>query len=178
VLVWYTFLMKPMTITIDQAKNEKLFYFVANVVIYRPSDGRCLILKRSDRETARPGKWGVVGGKLEWKDLDPAHPTRVNGNVLDYEHAVEDLLAREAKEEAGVEIERKLHYINSVGYIRPDGVPVVMVKFAARYLAGDIRIEEKAFSDFRWVNADEVQQYDCILGVPGEVAMAIKLFSR
>ena len=42
--------MPAKKISIDEAKKEKLFYFVANVVVYRGSDGRCLILKRHERE--------------------------------------------------------------------------------------------------------------------------------
>jgi len=49
----------------------------------------------------RPGKYAVPGGKLEWGDLDVSHPTRLNGDVLDYQDAVEKLLALETKEELG-----------------------------------------------------------------------------
>ncbi|MGD0284385.1 MAG: hypothetical protein ABSB12_02225 [Candidatus Saccharimonadales bacterium] len=82
-------------ISLDNAKSDKLFYFVANAVIYRESDQRCLILKRHEREKVHPGRYAVPGGKLEWNDLNVAKPTRLNGDVLDYEAAVEGLLARE-----------------------------------------------------------------------------------
>ncbi len=87
--------MPATKISIDNAKKNKLFYFVANVVVYRESDKRCLILKRDEREIVHPGKYGVVGGKLEWKDLPINKPSRINGDVLDYQSAVEDLLERE-----------------------------------------------------------------------------------
>jgi len=80
--------MPANKISIDNAKKEKLFYFVANVVVYRERDGRCLILKRHEREKAHPGKYGVLGGKLEWKDLPIEKPTRINFDILDYEDAV------------------------------------------------------------------------------------------
>ncbi len=167
--------MPATKISLDNAKPEKLFYFVANVVVYRPSDGRCLLLKRSEREKAHPGKYGVLGGKLEWKDLPIDRPTRLNGDVLDFEHAVEDLLAREAKEEAGITIEPNLTYIDSVAYIRPDETPSILVKFAAIYKSGEIVLEEDAFSDFAWINADEVDALDCIDGIPDEIKQTIKL---
>ncbi len=166
--------MSASKISLTQAKQNKLFYFVANVVVYRESDGRCLILKRHPREVVHPNKYGVIGGKLEWVDLDVANPLRVNGDVLDYPDAVERLLIREAKEEAGVEIENKLVYINSVAFVRPDETPVVMVKFAAKYKSGEVKLEEGAFSDYAWVNAEEVKQYDCIEGVREEVANLMK----
>ena len=170
--------MAAEKITLQNAKEDKLFYFVANVVIYREEDGRCLILKRSMREKVHPGKYAVPGGKLEWNQLDITKPTRINGDVLDFEDAAEDLLAREAKEEAGVEIERELKYINSVAFVRPDGIPVILVKFAAKYKGGEIRPEPGAFEDYAWVNNEEVKKYDCIKGIPEEIATTIKLFKH
>lgn len=165
-------------ISIANAKTDKLFYFVANVVVYRESDGRCLILKRHNREKVHAGKYCVPGGKLEWKDMDLNNPTRINGNVLDYEDAIEDLLAREAFEEAGVRIGKELVYINSVSFVRPDETPVVLVKFAAKYESGDIKLEAGGFTDYAWVNVDEVKNYLCIDGIQEEVAQTIKLFSK
>lgn len=169
--------MPAHEISIAEAKQDKLFYFVANVVVYRRSDKRCLILKRDAREKVHPSKYAVPGGKLEWNNLDITKPTRVNGDVLDYEDAVEHLLQREVQEEAGIKIKHTLHYINSVAFIRPDGIPVVLVKFAAEYESGEVQLEEGGFTDHSWVNASEVQQYECIKGIKEEVAQTIKLFS-
>jgi len=109
--------MPAKKISIDEAKRDKLFYFVANVIVFRDSDNRCLILKRDEREKIHPGKYAVPGGKLEWNNLDINNPTRMNGDVLDFENAVEGLLKREVYEEAGIEIENNLIYINSVAFI-------------------------------------------------------------
>ncbi len=165
-------------ISLDNAKPNKLFYFVANVVIYRDSDKRCLILKRDEREKVHPGKYAVPGGKLEWNDLDIKNPTRMNGDVIDFENAVEGLLKREVLEEAGVEIEGKFRYINSVAFVRPDEIPVVLVKFAARYIGGEVKLEKGAFTDYAWVNTEEVKDYECIDGIQDEVAETLKLFSE
>lgn len=168
--------MKASKISIDNAKTDKLFYFVANVVVYRESDKRCLILKRSETEKVHPGKYAVPGGKLEWKDLDITKPTRMNGDVIDFENSVESLLKREVMEEAGIVIDDKLSYINSVAFVRPDETPVVLVKFSAKYISGEVIPEKGAFTDFAWVNADEVKNYDCIQGIQEEVAETIKIF--
>ena len=168
--------MPANKISLQNAKEDKLFYFVANVVIYREQDGRCLILKRSERENVHPGKYPVPGGKLEWNQLNIIKPTRLNGEVLDFEDAVEELLVREAKEEAAVEIERELKYINSVAFVRPDEIPVILVKFAAKYKSGEVVPEKGAFTDYAWVNENEVKNYDCILGIREEVAATINLF--
>lgn len=170
--------MPAQKISLDNAKNDKLFYFLANVVIYRESDGRCLILKRSEHEKVHPNKYCVPGGKLEWKDLDINKPTRLNGNVLDYKNAVEELLVRETKEEAGIEIGRDLKYINSIAFIRPDETPSILVKFAAKYKSGEVVLEKNSFSDFVWVNSDEIKNYDCILGIKEEIAKTIEVFKQ
>jgi 8-oxo-dGTP pyrophosphatase MutT (NUDIX family) len=165
-------------IHLDNAKQNKLFYFVANVVIYRESDKRCLILKRAETEKAHPGKYCVTGGKLEWENLPIKKPSRINGDILDFENAVEDLLIREVKEEADIEIEPKFHYLNSVAFIRLDNIPVVLIKFAAKYKSGQVTPEPGAFTDYAWVNEEEVKQHNCIQGIQEEVQQTIKLFSR
>ncbi len=170
--------MPAESISIDQAKRNKLFYFVTNVVVYRESDGRCLILKRDRREKVHPERYAVPGGKLEWGDLDLDNPTRMNGDVIDFENAVGKLAQREVREEAGIEIYPELTYINNVVFVRPDGIPVVLLKFAARYKSGEVKVEEGAFTDHAWVNADEVKDYPCILGIPEEISAAIVAFSR
>jgi 8-oxo-dGTP pyrophosphatase MutT (NUDIX family) len=168
--------MPAEKISTENAKQDKLFYFVANVHIYRESDGRFLLLKRSAREKVHPGKYCNPGGKMEWQDLDLASPTRMNGEVYDFENAVEKLLAKEVKEEAGLEIDTKnLIYINSVAFVRPDGIPVVLVKFAAEYKSGEVDIDKNDFDDFIWVNNDEVKNYDCILGIAEEIDKTNKL---
>ena len=169
--------MPAEKISLKNAKENKLFYFVANVVVYRESDGRCLILKRSEREKVHPGKYCVPGGKLEWNRLDLRHPTRLNGDVLDFEDAIEDLLVREAREESGLEIERKLKYINSVAFVRPDEIPVILVKFAAKYKNGKVKLEENSFTEYAWVNQEEVKNYECIKGVPEEIEQTIRTFN-
>ncbi len=165
-------------ISIEKAKQDKLFYFVANAVIYRDSDAKCLILKRSEREIAHPGRYGVVGGKLEWKDLNIELPHHVNGNVRDFDDALDKLVVREAKEESGVDIYPELRYVNSKAFIRPDGVPVVLLKFTARYKSGEVVPEPGSFTDFAWVDAEEVKNFNCIDGIPEEVQQAINIWKK
>src|SRR3989344_2592515 len=169
--------MPAKKISLDNAKKDKLFYFVASAVVYRDSDKRCLILRRDMREKVHPGKYGVPGGKLEWEQLNIEKPTRINGNVLDFENAVEELLIRETREEAGIEIYPDFTYINSVAFIRPDEIPVILVKFATRYKSGEVRPEPGAFDAYEWVNEIEVMQYSCIDGVHEEVRKTIGFFN-
>ncbi|PCI28614.1 hypothetical protein COB52_03435 [Candidatus Kaiserbacteria bacterium] len=167
---------EPATeINIEEAKKDKLFYFVVNVVPFRSSDNRCLIIKRSEREKAHPNKWAVPGGKLEWGDLDVNNPESMNGIVKDYDSAISELASREVKEECGLDLFGDMYYLMSKAFIRPDGVPVVLIKFASEVLDGDIVLEEGAFTDYAWVNKDEALQYDCIDGVPEEIKKTLEL---
>ena len=166
--------MLPIPISLDKAKTNKLFYFVATGIVYRDTDARCLILKRSVKEVAHPGRWGVIGGKMEWSDLQSKPPTRMNGNVLDWEGEIENLIKREAMEEAHVMV-NDFRYITSIAFLRPDGVPAVCTKFACRYVGGDVRVSSD-FEDFSWVNESEIRAYPCIDGIPHEVAAAINLY--
>lgn len=167
---------KAEKISIENAKSDKLFYFVANVHIYRKSDGRFLLLKRSEQEKVFPGKWCTPGGKLEWGKLDLTQSDRTIDDVPSFLDPVEKLLHREVKEESGLEIEEKLTYLRSVMPIRPDGVPVILLIFIGTYKSGEVILEEGAFTDFAWVNADEVKTYDCIDSIRDEIAQATKLF--
>jgi len=170
--------MQAEKISLEKAKADKLFYFVANVVVYRESDGRCLLLKRSDTEKVHPGKYAVPGGKLEWSDFDINNPTRQNGDVLDFQDALEKMLKREVYEEAGIQIDDEFKYINSVAYIRPDGVPTMLVKFAAKYTSGDVKLEQGSFSGFIWANEEEATDLPCILGIQEELAKTVNLFKK
>jgi ADP-ribose pyrophosphatase YjhB (NUDIX family) len=169
--------MSAKKISTAQAKQDKLFYFVANVIIYREIDGRCLILKRSKTEKVHPEKYAQPGGKLEWQDLDINHPTRMNGEVFDFENALEDLLKRETREESNLEIEDQIQYINGVAFVRPDGIPVMLVKMAAKYKSGEVKLEKGAFTDYQWVNVEEVKNYNCIEGIAKEIKKVIELYS-
>lgn len=164
-----------MKISLEKAKQNKLFYFVVTGVIYHPKLKKCLILQRSSKEIAHPGIWGVIGGKLEWNDLKNNPITRKNFDILDWEGLIEKLIVREAMEESGLVV-RDYKYLDSVVYLRPDKVPTVCVKFAVKYKKGKVKIP-RDFDNYAWVDSREVKKYQCIQGIPEEVAKTIKIFS-
>ncbi len=90
---------------------------------------------------------------------------------------VRQLLRRETKEEAGIELGDDFRMLGDIVFVRPDGIPVVLLQFAADYAGGEVQPEAGAFTDAAWVNADEVKDYDCIDGIQDEVARTIALFS-
>ncbi len=164
-------------ISIEEAKQNKLFYVVPNAVVYRKSDQKCLLLKRSEREKVFPGKWAITGGKLEWDDFDMNQPDRIlPGDVVNFVNPLGKLLAREIREEAGIEVEEELIYTGkNILMVRPDGIPVLFMVFAAVYKSGQVKPEAGAFTGFAWVDAEEVKKYDCIQGIDEEIAQVIAL---
>jgi len=76
-----------------------------------------------------------------------------------------------------VKIKKGLKYINNVAFIRPDGIPVILLKFAAVYDSGEVVLEKGGFTDHKWVNVEEVNKLECIKGIPEEVAQTIAIFT-
>ncbi len=169
--------MVATSISIDAAKPDKLFYVVTTVVIYREADGRCLILKRDEREKVHPGRWAVPGGKLEHGDLDMDRPGKLNDGVVEWGDVIEKLIERETKEEAGVEI-ADIKDIGNLVFVRPDGIPVVLLKFGAKYVGGEVVPEPGGFTEAKWVNAVEAKDYRLIEGIAEEIADTIALFTK
>jgi len=162
-------------ISLDKAKKDRLFYFVVTGIIFRHSDKRCLILKRSVKETAHPGLWGGIGGKLEWQDLEKSKITKMNFDIPNWDTMIEKLLYREAFEESGLKVDDP-RYLTSVAYVRTDGIPVICPKFAVRNKGGKVKIAPE-FDDFAWVNSQEAKKHQLIGGIDREIALTIKAYS-
>lgn len=152
-------------ISVEEAKKDKLFYVTANAVIVRENDGRCLILKRSEREKVYPDKWTIVGEKIEHQDLDISNPSRQEGDVAVFVDPIQRILERGAMEEAGIKIKSNSEYIADRAIIRPDGIPVIVLVYKAFYDNGEVKPQEGDFTDYAWVNAEELANYDCIAGI-------------
>lgn len=163
-----------MKISIEKAKTKKLFYVVTTGVIYHPRKKKCLILQRSKTEIAHPGIWGVVGGKMEWGDLENNPVTRQNHDIPNWEGLVEKQLAREALEESGLKV-YDARFLETVVFVRPDYVPVVCIKYAIKYRSGKVKTPAE-FEDYAWVDEKSVKKYDCILGIPKEIEKTIKFY--
>ena len=148
--------------------DPRLHFVTATAIILK--DGKFLIVKRSPAEKAFPGKWTVPGGKLvykEYKDLP------YKGDWPQWYGMMEWLLRKEVREEAGIEI-GKPSYLTDLVFVRPDGYPVVVLSFYAKYKSGEVKLNHE-MTDFAWVTADEAKTYDMIDGIDGEIADVTKL---
>jgi 8-oxo-dGTP pyrophosphatase MutT (NUDIX family) len=145
--------------------QNKAHYVVATVVVVK--DGRYLIAQRSPKEKAFPSLWTLPGGRLEVTDYKnkpgTAHSHPQWYNVL------EDLAAREVMEEVGLQI-KNIKYLTNLAFIRPDGIPVVVISLFADHAGGDIKLSDELVNH-AWVTLEEARNYPLIEGIFEELEM-------
>lgn len=124
--------------------------------------GKILIAQRSFEELQAPGKWALPGGKVEIKVLD-----------LD---TLEKTLAREIKEEVGVEVDSDMIYVRSGSFVRVDKVSVISVLFLCKWKKGKAKALEDSI-DIAWIGAAELSKYDFATGVKKSLSESFKLIS-
>lgn len=132
--------------------NSKLHIVAVNGFL-KNTEGKYLILKRSEKEVAYPGKWSVPGGKVEGKD------------------SIKEALKREFLEESGLVIGDEIKFLGEFEFTRPDGYHVIGMRFLCEYVSGDLKIDENDFSDGAWMGLEELDKYDLIDGVRKEFEM-------
>lgn len=144
---------------------------ITGIIWKKDADGayRYLITKRSPTKKAWPNKWTVPGGGLETKDYMDTPATYLNPESAQWYNAVENTLRREIREEAGVEVEG-VKYLLDLTFIRPDGIPAIVLSFYCKYVSGEVVLDEDA-TEFAWVKASEVGNYELISGIDHEIQM-------
>ncbi len=147
-----------------EIKDKELHRVTATAVIYKP-DFTYLITKRSMHKKVMPGKWTVPGGGLNVDDYINTPPS--TKGAQQWYGALEKSLRREIKEEVNLEIE-KPEFLVDLTFIRPDGIPVICFSYFAKYLSGEVKLDEDA-TDFRWATVGEAKDYDLIDGILGEI---------
>jgi len=141
-------------------------------IVWKQDEGaarRYLITKRAAHKKAWPGKWTVPGGGLETTDYMSRDATFQNTESPQWYNAVESALRREIKEEVGLEV-TDIQYLLDVAFIRPDGIPAIVLSFYAKYESGEVALDEDA-EDHAWITAAEVGNYELIQGIDHEIQM-------
>jgi 8-oxo-dGTP pyrophosphatase MutT (NUDIX family) len=149
--------------------NELHRIAITGIVWRQEQDGsrRYLITKRAPFKKVWPNKWTVPGGGVEASDYMAGEATYQNSESPQWYGAVETTLRREIREEAGVEVD-DIRYLLDVAFIRPDGVPVIVLSFYCRYVSGEVTLDEDA-TEYAWVTADELGSYEFIQGIDHEI---------
>lgn len=148
--------------------KRKVHYVVATAIVVK--DGKYLITQRAEHEKVWPNMWTVPGGKLNMDDYTKR--TKDAADALWYNIA-EGLVHREVEEEAGIKI-KNLGYVTSCAYIRPDGIPTLIISLYADYKSGRIKLC-KDMQDYAWVTLKEAKKYDLIDGIFEELVMLDKM---
>ena len=150
-----------------EIQNRELHRIALTAITHQ--DGKYLLVRRNLNKKAFPGKWTVPGGGLEVDDYINLPKT----TSAHWYFAVENSLRREVREETGIEM-GKLHYLLDVTFIRPDGVPVVILSYYGDYKSGEVKLNEEN-TDYAWVSFEEAREYDLVEGLLEEIAMVDKI---
>ena len=149
-----------------EIKDKELHRVATTAIIYTP-ERKFLITKRSLHKKHFPGKWTVPGGGLSTDDYTSLPRTHIGDNQWYY--SLTNALIREVKEEVGLEI-GKPEYLLDLTFVKGDGVPVLVLSYFASYVSGEVVLDEDA-TEFKWVGADELGDYDLIEGIDEEIKM-------
>ncbi|MFH0852338.1 MAG: NUDIX domain-containing protein [bacterium] len=156
-------------------ENKELHRIASTAIIVKdgPSTGsgqaKYLITRRSLQKKAFPGKWHVPGGGLETDDYINTPADKAN----QWYFALTKSLRREIKEEVNLEL-KNLNYLLDLTFVRPDGIPVLVLSFWAYYKSGRIKLDDDNI-DYKWVTLKEARDYNLIAGILGEIEMVDKL---
>ncbi len=128
-----------------------------------------LITKRSPNKKAWPNMWTVPGGGLETTDYMSGEATYQNSESAQWYNAVETALRREITEEVGLEV-TDIQYLLDLAFIRPDGIPAIVLSFYCKYGGGEVVLDEDA-TEYAWISASEVGNYELIQGIDHEIEL-------
>ncbi len=143
--------------------DKELHRITSTCIIHK--DGRYLLLQRSFDKKAFPGKWTVPGGGLMTDDYINL-PASGAGQ---WYGAIANSLRREVKEETNLEV-GKLNFLVDIAFIRPDGVPVVILSYFANNQSGEVKLDEDSINHV-WATYEEAKNYDLIEGIIAEIKM-------
>lgn len=151
--------------------HNELHRIACTGIIWRTDGDRrqYLITKRAPHKKVWPNKWTVPGGGLEVTDYINSESSQKNPESPQWYSVLERTLLREIQEEVGVAVD-DIKPLQDVAFIRPDGVPVIVLSFFCRYVGGDVVLDADA-TEFAWIGADEVGNYDFVKGIDEEIQM-------
>jgi 8-oxo-dGTP pyrophosphatase MutT (NUDIX family) len=150
-----------------EIKDRELHRITSTAIICK--DGKYLLVQRGLNRKVFPGKWTVPGGGLE---VDDYIDLPANGAGQWY-NAIEKSLRREVKEEVNLEVD-KFYYLVDIAFIRPDGVPAIIISYWGDYKSGEVVLNEEN-TKYAWVTLEEAKNYDLIEGIWEEIEMVDKI---
>jgi 8-oxo-dGTP diphosphatase len=128
--------------------GESKQWVAVTVLIFR--EGRMLSMRRSSTQSAGPGLWEGVSGRVRARE-DPIATAR-----------------REVLEETGLDVEVRVRPLTAYAALRL-GEPMTVIVFAADHRHGEVVLSDE-HDDFRWCEASDLSE----LGVPVQLADAAR----
>lgn len=153
----------------ENIKDRELHRIAITAIIH--NNGKYLITKRSPAKKVHPGRWTVPGGGLTVDDY-------INGPAFhnQWYKSVTTALRREVKEEVGLEIDEP-KYLIDLTFIRPDGIPVLVLSYYAKYLSGEVVLDDDSV-EFAWIAPEEAKAYDLIEGIAEEIEEVHQILTK
>ena len=150
-----------------EIKDKELHRIVTTTIIYKKDKSglHYLLTKRALHKKVHPGKWTVPGGGLTTDDYINEKPS--TKGAPQWYGALQKSLMRELAEEVGVKI-GKPEFLIELTFIRPDGIPVIVFSYFARFISGKVKLDEDA-TEFAWPTLKEAKKYDLIDGIWNEL---------
>jgi 8-oxo-dGTP diphosphatase len=144
-----------------EIKDKELHRIAITAIIYN-DEGKYLITQRAPHKKVHANRWTVPGGGLSTDDYinEPAFHNQ-------WYYSLTKALKREVKEETGIEIEEP-EYLLDLTFIRPDGIPILVLSYFAKYKTGEIKFDEDTI-DAKWIMPDELKNFDLIEGIEDEI---------
>ncbi len=158
--------------------DRELHRIAVTGIIWKEENGvrRYLVTKRASHKKAWPGKWTVPGGGLEVSDYQSLAPSYQTGGNPQWYGVLERALRREIREEVGLEVE-DIRYLLDLAATHEGLAPLLVLSMYCRYVSGEVELDEDA-TEFAWVTAAEVGQYDFIAGIADEIREVEKRFAQ
>ncbi len=150
--------------------NNELHRVAVTGIIWKVENGvrKYLITQRAAHKSW-PGKWTVPGGGVEATDYTGTEATYANSESPQWYYALEKTLRREVREEVGLEVS-DIEYLLDVAFVRPDGVPCVVLSMFCKYASGEVQLNDEA-TNYAWIAASEVGKYALIQGIDHEIEL-------
>ena len=104
----------------------------------------------------REGKALLVHDFTGRSDTDHRPEWELPGGGLDFGESFAEGLKREVKEEVGLAI-TNIGYVMSMVYVRPDGIPCLIISLFAEALSEDVRLAP-ALTEYVWVTLEEAKK--------------------
>lgn len=130
-------------------------YYLAVKGIIRRSDGKILVLKRSNKDDHKPGVWETVGGGM------------------DRQETPQEALMREIQEETGLTVRVKEPF-NVFTFKKDTGEFKVGITFLCEYFDGEVALSSE-HSEYRWIEPKEFSEMESVSSLHEEIARYAEL---